>query len=101
MMRRFQACSYCGKTFGHKQKLRYHLRLHTGEGLLHCGVCGKACTNAYDMKEHLASVHGETAKKNRRKQHDCTACGTRMKTAKALEAHLAEAHPDIGNTCEE
>ena len=35
------ACSICHVVFSKKQKLKYHMRIHTGEGLETCHICGK------------------------------------------------------------
>jgi len=55
----FQTCTYCGQEFSKGQKLRYHMRLHTGEGLLTCDLCQKVFTNSYSLKTHLKRVHAK------------------------------------------
>ena len=32
--------------FSKKQKLKYHMRIHTGEGLETCHICGKVKVNS-------------------------------------------------------
>ena len=100
-----QECPYCGQVFARAQKLRYHLRLHTGEGLLRCELCDKVYTHSYAMKTHLATVHSD-------ERYECAHCNdsnskkkkkgqTEFGSAKALSKHLHEAHADVGTECAE
>ena len=54
-----QKCKYCGQEFSKGQKLRYHMRIHTGDGLLTCDVCSKVFTNSYSLKTHIKRVHAK------------------------------------------
>ena len=47
------SCPECGASFSKRQKLNYHMRKHTGEGLLHCPLCTRPATNSYSHKKHL------------------------------------------------
>lgn len=45
----------CGASFSKKQRLNYHMRIHTGEGLLYCPLCSRPATNSYSLRKHVES----------------------------------------------
>ena len=90
-----QECPECGQTFARPQKLRYHMKLHTGEGLLKCDFCpDKVFTNTHSLKCHLSAVHAVKAKVA------CAFCNWSGKVLDKLNKHLKEDHPDKGKNCE-
>lgn len=45
-------CKICCKTLGNRESFRAHLRLHTGEFVDHCKLCGRGFTRAWHLKSH-------------------------------------------------
>ncbi|KAH1003731.1 hypothetical protein HUJ04_003601 [Dendroctonus ponderosae] len=52
-------CDTCGKRISSKEKLKFHLRIHTGYKPFACEVCGKAFTDKERLKEHMRVHTGE------------------------------------------
>ena len=52
------ACTDCPKIFHYREALVRHFRYHTGE-VFSCSVCGKKYQQNFDLKRHIAKVHGD------------------------------------------
>ncbi len=49
-------CDICGKCFVHNNKLREHIRVHSGEKPYHCTVCNFSCAIKGNLTKHM-KVH--------------------------------------------
>ncbi|XP_037365578.1 sal-like protein 3 [Talpa occidentalis] len=47
------ACGVCGKAFACRSALEIHLRSHTKERPFVCAACGRGCSTAGNLKQHL------------------------------------------------
>merc|ERR1712030_53054 len=62
-----EACPICKVVFSKKQKLKYHMRIHTGEGLETCHICNKIFTHSYALNIHMRTH----SKENNFMCHEC------------------------------
>ena len=46
-------CPSCDKAFFKKERLRRHIRIHTGERPYQCEICQKTFVQAKDLKIHV------------------------------------------------
>ncbi|KAM4607939.1 uncharacterized protein ACJ7VT_016091 [Polymixia lowei] len=73
------ACDYCDKTFSHKPHRDRHHRLHRGEKMFQCEICGKAYTTISQLKTHK-QTHSE-------KSFICDICGNAFYQSGHLTRH--------------
>ena len=50
-------CDYCGKISRHKNDLRKHVRIHTGEKPYKCTICGEGYAQSQQVKKHMIVNH--------------------------------------------
>lgn len=72
-------CSYCDKSFAHRQTLYAHRRIHTGHNFL-CAVCGKHFNCRPNFIRHRRTHSGE-------RPYVCGVCNKAFSQSNALKAH--------------
>ncbi|XP_011187036.2 zinc finger protein 426 [Zeugodacus cucurbitae] len=77
------ACEQCPKMFAVKERLRLHMRLHSGEKPYACPECDKRFARGGHLKQHIISHH-----KGSTKQYVCEKCSTAFSTPSNLRAHM-------------
>ena len=60
-------CSLCAKSFASSDRLNDHSQIHTGEKSFSCSECSKSFSKAYNLTQHLRAHTGE-------KPFSCSEC---------------------------
>lgn len=80
-----------GKSFARKQKLKYHMRIHTLQGIFTCDVCGKIFVESYALRKHK-ETHLKSGRSDR-----CEVCSVLFKSIKAKQNHMEMFHASLEN----
>lgn len=73
-------CEICGKKLSSKEKLKFHLRTHTGYKPHACHVCPKSFSKKDQLIEHIRTHTGE-------KPYVCKLCGKGFAQRTPLKTH--------------
>jgi uncharacterized Zn-finger protein len=73
-------CTYCGKCFKVKAKLKLHCRIHTNELKFSCDYCGKRFLHKQAIVEHV-KVHFDI------RTEKCEICKKRFRNRNTLKSH--------------
>lgn len=74
-------CDICGKTLSSKEKLKFHVRIHTGYKPFSCSYCGKCFTKKPMLIEHERVHTGE-------KPYTCEYCFKGFSQRSSLVIHM-------------
>lgn len=74
-------CNECGKNLNSPYTFYWHLRIHTGERLFTCHLCGKRFRVHQGLARHLKETHAGI------KNVPCDLCGRMFSTRRNVEDH--------------
>lgn len=74
-------CGECGKNLNSPYTFYWHLRIHTGERLFTCHLCGKRFRVNQGLARHLKETHAGI------KKESCDLCGRMFSTRRNVEDH--------------
>ncbi|VEN39091.1 unnamed protein product [Callosobruchus maculatus] len=80
------SCKFCKKGFVKKQEMEIHERVHTGEKPFACQFCGKKFAQLAPFKYHIKTHTGE-------KHHFCRICNKGFISFSNLKIHLKSCVP--------
>lgn len=89
-------CSECGKNLNSPYTFYWHIRIHTGERLFTCHLCGKRFRVNQGLARHLRETHAGI------KNVSCDLCGRMFSTRRNAEDHRrihTGERPYICNVC--
>ncbi|XP_077583637.1 uncharacterized protein znf142 [Stigmatopora nigra] len=90
--KRLYECPDCKYSTANKQKMTWHLRIHTGEKPYRCERCSYACVDPSRLKLHMR-VHQDE------KKYLCPECGYKCKWATQLKYHMTKHTGEKRYTC--
>lgn len=74
-------CKICKKRYSHKNSLRLHMKIHTGDNRYLCDVCGKSLSSTDKLQLHKRIHTGY-------KPYGCTVCEKRFTKKDILTDHM-------------
>ncbi|XP_072748289.1 uncharacterized protein [Anoplolepis gracilipes] len=89
-------CNECGKNLNSPYTFYWHLRIHTGERLFTCHLCGKRFRVNQGLARHLKETHAGI------KKLPCDLCGRMFSTRRNVEDHRrihTGERPYVCNVC--
>ncbi|KAH8384363.1 zinc finger protein OZF [Drosophila serrata] len=88
------SCSQCPKSFALKERLRLHMRLHSGEKPYPCALCDKKFARGGQLQQHMVSHH-----KTSIQQFNCTKCSASFSTNANLRVHMQRHEQGMEHRC--
>ena len=85
-------CKVCHKSFGRKDILSRHEKIHTGDRPYACTYCNFRFTQPGDLNRHIKTVHTDILNEQ---PYLCKHCDYRTSQSYNLKAHMTSKHPDI------
>ncbi|XP_017109559.2 gastrula zinc finger protein XlCGF57.1 [Drosophila bipectinata] len=89
------ACPQCPKSFALKERLRLHMRLHSGEKPYPCALCDKKFARGGQLQQHMVSHH-----KTSIQQFNCTKCSASFSTNANLRVHMERHEQGMEHRCQ-
>jgi len=81
-------CKYCNKQFSNPPNRRRHeLNTHIGGKIFNCEKCNSTFKQAYNLKLHLETLHGDSNNKI-----ECLECGKFFSSKITLKRHQSKLH---------
>jgi len=81
-------CEKCLKVFKRREKLKLHMKVHSGLGKPYsCEICGKRFAWVDNVKKHIDTIHY-----GQRVLHPCPECDHKSVSKSALAMHINSVH---------
>ncbi|XP_077316635.1 uncharacterized protein LOC143936139 [Lithobates pipiens] len=80
-------CCYCDYSSVEANRMKIHIRSHTGERPFACSECAFATTDAFKLRRHLRTHTGE-------KPYTCHVCGAQFTQNASLKMHILRKHTE-------
>ena len=80
-------CDVCNKEFSHKDRLKFHTKIHNQEKNQVCDLCGKSFIHDQNLQLHHLKSHGSEEEKIKSQKYACSGCDKHFYRRHVLAQH--------------
>ena len=82
-------CDHCPKQYASRDMLKIHIRQHTGERPYTCEICKSTFTDGSNYRKHYKNMHTKTIfKKQKTEKFQCDQCPKQYARRGSLKVHI-------------
>ncbi|KAK6486148.1 zinc finger X-chromosomal protein-like isoform X1 [Huso huso] len=86
------ACKRCKRSFGQRNDLKKHVKVHRGRRMYQCQYCDYSTADASGFKRHVISIH------TKEYPHRCDYCTKGFRRPSEKNQHIMRHHKDMVST---